>query len=65
MKVYNYGFQDYYTFFPLTFIVSTLLTEIVKEYEIMVLTDTLIENSQLFYENKDKITFLRTNVSDQ
>jgi|ERR1035437_2424307 hypothetical protein len=59
----GFHFQDYYTFFPLTFIVSTLLTEIVKEYEIMFLTDTLIENSQVFYENKNKITFLRSKSS--
>jgi hypothetical protein len=55
----GFHFQDYFTFFPLTFIISQLLAEIEKEYDFMFITDVLVDSSRLFYVYKDKITILR------
>jgi hypothetical protein len=52
----GFHFQDYFTFFPLAFIIPQLLMYIEKDYDIMFVTDALVDDSQLFYEYKDKIT---------
>ena len=55
----GFHFQDYFTFFPMTFIISQLLTEIEKEYDLMFVKDAIVNSSRLFYEYKNKITIIR------
>lgn len=55
----GFHFQDYFTFFPLTFVFSQMITSIEKEYDDTYLKEELVESPILFYELLDKITIIR------
>lgn len=50
----GFHFQDYFTFFSLTFILTTFLSAIEKEYETMFATNSLVDDKTLFREAVDQ-----------
>lgn len=55
----GFHFQNYFTFFPLTFVFSQMFAGIEHEYDKMFLTQVLVENSKKFNENRNKIILIR------
>lgn len=54
----GFHFQNLFTFYSLTFIISQLKEMIVKEYDNIFLVNTLVKDSSSFYEIQDKIAIV-------
>ncbi|MEI6821395.1 MAG: hypothetical protein WCL51_05640 [Bacteroidota bacterium] len=53
--------QDYFTFFPLIYIISSIITDIQKEYDNIYVTESFVENARTFYENVNKVEIVNKN----
>jgi hypothetical protein len=58
---WGFHFQNYFTFFSLTFIITSALSAIEREYDVMFATRSLVEDVRLFCEaiEQDKIIIER------